>query len=102
VVGEAVERLKYADFVSVFGSIESFKEDDLEDQISKCETLGIGILSVTNRCRPVQAILNPRLEVWVHPLRPELHRIFHRHHCAIIGTEQLAVVKDEAFVHLML
>lgn len=46
VVGEAVELLKYADYVSIFGSTESFENEDLEDQISKCERLGIGILSV--------------------------------------------------------
>ena len=46
VVGEAVELLKYADYVYVFGSTESFESEDLEDQISKCERLGIGILSV--------------------------------------------------------
>ena len=46
VVGEAVELLKYADYVYVFGSTESFENKDLEDQISKCERLGIGILSV--------------------------------------------------------
>ena len=46
VVGEAVELLKYADYVYVFGSTESFETEDLEDQISKCERLGIGILSV--------------------------------------------------------
>lgn len=46
VVGEALELLKYADFVYVFGSIERFREEDLEDQISKCEKFGIGILSV--------------------------------------------------------
>ena len=46
VVGEAIELLKYADYVYIFGSTESFETDDLEDQISKCERLGIGILSV--------------------------------------------------------
>ena len=46
VVGEAVELLKYADYVYIFGSTESFETEDLEDQISKCERLGIGILSV--------------------------------------------------------
>ena len=46
VVGEAVELLKYADYVYVFGSTESFETEDLEYQISKCERLGIGILSV--------------------------------------------------------
>jgi hypothetical protein len=46
VVGEAVELLKYADYVYIFGSTESFETDDLEDQISKCERLGIGILNV--------------------------------------------------------
>jgi hypothetical protein len=46
VVGEAVELLKYADYVYIFGSPESFETEDLEDQISKCERLGIGILSV--------------------------------------------------------
>ena len=46
VVGEAVELLKSADYVYIFGSTESFEKEDLEDQISKCERLGIGILSV--------------------------------------------------------
>ncbi|MHC1593785.1 MAG: hypothetical protein ACXQT2_00510 [Methanotrichaceae archaeon] len=46
VVGEAVELFKYADYVYVFGSLERFEREDLEDQISKCERLGIGILSV--------------------------------------------------------
>ena len=46
VIGEAVELLKYADYVYVFGSTGSFETEDLEDQISKCERLGIGILSV--------------------------------------------------------
>jgi hypothetical protein len=46
VVGEAVELLKYADYIYVFGSTESFENEDLEDQISKCKQLGIGILSV--------------------------------------------------------
>jgi len=46
VVGEAVELLKYADYVYVFGSTESFETEDVEDQISKCERLGIGILSI--------------------------------------------------------
>jgi len=46
VVGEAVELLKSADYVYIFGSTESFENEDLEDQISKCERLGIGILSV--------------------------------------------------------
>jgi len=46
VVGEAVELLKYADYVYIFGSTESFETEDLEDQISKCERLGVGILSV--------------------------------------------------------
>ena len=41
VVGEAIELLKYADYVYVFGSTESFENEDLEDQISKCERLGI-------------------------------------------------------------
>ena len=47
VVGEAVELLKYADYAYIFGSTESFEKEDLEDQISKCKTFGIGILSVT-------------------------------------------------------
>jgi len=47
VVGEAVELLKYADYVYVFGSTDSFERDDLEDQISRCKTLGIGVLKVT-------------------------------------------------------
>jgi len=38
--------LKYADYVYVFGSTKSFEKEDFEDQISKCETLGIGILGV--------------------------------------------------------
>jgi hypothetical protein len=42
VVGDAVELLKYANYVYVFGSTESFEKEDLEDQISKCERLGIG------------------------------------------------------------
>jgi len=42
VVGEVVELLKSADYVYIFGSTESFETEDLEDQISKCETLGIG------------------------------------------------------------
>ncbi len=46
VVGEAIELLKYADYVYVFGSTESFEAEDVEDQKSKCERLGIGILSV--------------------------------------------------------
>ena len=46
VVGEAVELLKYADYVYVFGSTASFEAEDVEDQKSKCERLGIGILSV--------------------------------------------------------
>jgi len=46
VVGEAIELQKYADYVYVFGSTASFEAEDVEDQISKCETLGIGILSV--------------------------------------------------------
>ena len=46
VVGEAIELLKYADYVYIFGSTASFETEDLEDQISKCERLGIGILSV--------------------------------------------------------
>ena len=46
VVGEAIELLKYADYVYVFGSTESFEAEDLEDQIRKCERLGIGILSI--------------------------------------------------------
>jgi hypothetical protein len=46
VVGEAVELLKYADYVYIFGSTGSFETEDLKDQISKCERLGIGILSV--------------------------------------------------------
>jgi hypothetical protein len=33
-------------FINVFGSTESFEDEDVEDQISKCERLGIGILSV--------------------------------------------------------
>jgi hypothetical protein len=47
VVGEAVELLKYADYIYVFGSTASFEAEDVEDQKSKCERLGIGILSVT-------------------------------------------------------
>ncbi len=46
VVGEAIELPKYADYVYVFGPTESFEKEDLEDQINKCERLGIGILSV--------------------------------------------------------
>ncbi|MGB7001623.1 MAG: hypothetical protein WBE22_06385 [Halobacteriota archaeon] len=46
VVGEALELLKYADYVYVFGTTASFEAEDVEDQKSKCETLGIGILSV--------------------------------------------------------
>jgi len=46
VVSEAVEVLKYADYVYIFGPAESFENEDLEDQISKCERFGIGILSV--------------------------------------------------------
>jgi len=46
VVGEAIELLKYADYIYIFGSTGSFEKEDLEDQISKCERLGIGILSV--------------------------------------------------------
>jgi len=42
VVGEAIELQEYADYVYVFGSTESFEKEDLEDQISKCERLGIG------------------------------------------------------------
>jgi len=33
VVGEAIELLKYADYVYVFGSTESFENEDLEDQM---------------------------------------------------------------------
>ena len=46
VVGEAVVLLKYADYVYIFGPTESFENEDLEDQISKCKSFGIGILSV--------------------------------------------------------
>ena len=47
VVGEAIELLKYADYVYVFGSTDSFESEDLEDQISRCKTLGIMVLNVT-------------------------------------------------------
>ena len=33
-------------FINVFGLTESFEAEDVEDQISKCKTLGIGILSL--------------------------------------------------------
>ncbi len=33
VVGEAVELLKYADYVYIFGSTGSFEKEDLEDQM---------------------------------------------------------------------
>jgi len=46
VVSEAVEVLKYADYVYIFGPAESFENEDLEDQISKCKRFGIGILRV--------------------------------------------------------
>ncbi|RCV65754.1 hypothetical protein C5S53_02190, partial [Methanophagales archaeon] len=37
----------------------------------------------------------------IHPLWPELDGILNWHHFAIVRTEQLAIVKHEAFVHLM-
>jgi hypothetical protein len=46
VVGEAVELLKYSDYVYIFGPAESFETEDLEDQISKCGRFWIGVLSV--------------------------------------------------------
>ena len=62
VVGEAIELLKYADYVYVFGSTESFENEDLEDQISKCERFGIGILSVSlnENCSEVKELLEAR------------------------------------------
>ena len=62
VVGEAVELLDYADSVYVFGSIESFRGEDLEGQISKCEKLGIGILGViiNDGDTEVKELLEPR------------------------------------------
>ncbi|MCD6456478.1 MAG: hypothetical protein J7K81_06800 [Methanophagales archaeon] len=62
VVGEAVELLQYADYVYAFGPTESFENEDLEDQISKCERFGIGILSVNinEKDRVVEELLKAR------------------------------------------
>jgi len=62
VVGEAIELLKYADYVYIFGSTASFEAEDLEDQISKCERLGIGVLSVNfnDNCGVVKELLEAR------------------------------------------
>jgi hypothetical protein len=62
VIGEAVELLKYADYVYIFGPAESFETEDLEDQLSKCKRFGIGILSVNNneKDRLVEELLEAR------------------------------------------
>ena len=62
VVGEAAELLQYADYVYVFGPTESFENEDLEDQISKCKRFGIGILSVNinEKDRVVEELLEAR------------------------------------------
>jgi hypothetical protein len=44
-IGDAMDILRYGDYVYVFGS-GNLDADDFEDQISKCKTFGIGILSV--------------------------------------------------------
>ncbi|RLG71544.1 MAG: hypothetical protein DRO11_04220 [Methanobacteriota archaeon] len=46
VVGEAIELLKYGDYVYIFGSEKGFETKDKEDQLEKCEKLGIGVLAV--------------------------------------------------------
>jgi len=44
-IGDAIDILRYGDYVYVFGS-GNLDADNFEDQISKCKTFGIGILSV--------------------------------------------------------
>jgi len=42
------------------------------------------------------------MDVRVYPLRPELNGVLNRSHLPVIRAEQLAIVKYETLVHLML
>lgn len=59
VVGEAIELLKFGNFVYVFGPSDGF-DFESNDQIEKCRTLGIGVLIVDWDSKVVKEVLSPQ------------------------------------------